>query len=262
MSLSLAMVALGDKPHISGAAIAKDLAATWPSLPKASELSQKDATLSFSLGQAIVAIGPMPAPIPWSDLEGPCATSWLWPKAAEELKKHQQHLIVTVMGEQPAIERSKLLTQTIAATLATCPQAIGVYWGDATLVVSRELFREFAVEMLPEGIPLPIWVDFRVGPSEGGKMAGFTAGMQALGHMELETLNSPESPGDLRERLMDLCGYLLQNGPVIEDGHTVGHSADEKIRVVFSPSAFGHEGQVMRLDYSTAEASKPWWKVW
>jgi hypothetical protein len=154
-----------------------------------------------------------------------------------------------------------MLTQVIAAILTTCPQSIGVYWGDATLVVPRELFREFATEMLPEVLPLPIWVDFRVGPGHDGKMAGLTTGMKALGHMELETLNSPESPGELRERLMDLCAYLLQNGPVIKDGHTVGQSAEEKIRVVYSPSSFGHEGRVMRLDYSTAE-KKPWWKVW
>ncbi len=262
MSLSLAMVALGDKPQVSGAAIAKDLAATWPSLPKATEMGQKEATLTFSLGQAIVAIGLMPAPIPWSDLEGPCATSWLWPKAAEELRKHKQHLIVTVMGEQPVIEQCKLLTQVVAAILATCPQAIGVYWGSATLVIPNSLFRDFATEMLPDSLPIPIWVDFRAGPGDGGKMDGFTAGMKALGHMEIETLNSPESPGDLRERLMDLCGYLLQNGPVIKDGHTVGQSAEEKIRVVFSPSSFGHEGQVMRLDYSTVSSGKPWWKFW
>ena len=139
------------------------------------------------------------------------------------------------------IDRSKLLTQVVAAILATCPQAVGVYWGNATLVVSKEMFRQFAVEMemLPNGLPIPLWIDFRAGPGADGKMAGFTHGMESLGHKELETLNAPESAGALRERLMDLCGYLLKNGPVIQDGHTVGQSAAEKIRVVFSPSSFG-----------------------
>jgi hypothetical protein len=262
MSLSIAMVALGDKPHISGAAIVKDLAATWPSLPAASGMEQKDGTLAFSIGEAWVAIGLMPAPIPWSDLEGPCATSWLWPKAAEELKKHKQHLIVTVTSEEGPIGRSKFLTQVVASILTACPQAIGVYWGNATLVVSKKMFREFAVDMekMPDGLPIPLWVDFRAGPGNDGKMAGFTHGMESLGHKEIETLNAAESAGALRERLMDLCGYLLKNGPVIEDGHTVGQSAAEKIRVVFSPSSFGHEGQVMRLDYSGV--GKPWWKFW
>ena len=258
---TLAMIALGDQPQISGAAIVRDLAATWPALPPATEPDQSDASLTFSVGETLVALGLMPAPIPWGDLEGPCATSWLWPKAEAELRKHKQHLIVFLAQDDDPIEASKLLTQVIASVLATCPQAIGVYWGNATLVIPKELFRDFAVEMLPDVLPLPIWVDFRVGPGDDDKMAGFTTGMQALGHKEIETLNSPESPGDLRERLMDLCGYLLQNGPVIKDGHTIGHDANEKIRVVFSPSAFGHEGQVMRLDYGVAE-KKPWWKVW
>jgi hypothetical protein len=262
MDFSLAFVALGEKPKISGAAIGRDLASTWPALPAVSDLSAKDGSLSFSLGESNVVMALMPAPIPWSDLEGPCATSWMWPTAAEDLKQHRQHLIVTVMGEAGPIERSKLLTQVVAAVAVTCPQTIGIYWGNATLVISPPVFRDFAKEMLPDGLPIPVWIDFRVGQGENGKLIGFTHGMQSLGHMELETLNSPESPGDLRERMMDLCGYLLTNGPVIGDGHTIGRDANEKIRVIYSPSSFGHEGRVMRLDYGDVGVKKPWWKVW
>jgi hypothetical protein len=221
----------------------------------------KENTLAFSVGELQVILGLMPAPLPWSDLEGPCATSWLWPKAAEELRPHKQHLIVTVMGEASALERTKLLTQVVASIAATCPQTVGIYWGNATLVISPPVFREFATEMLPDGLPLFIWIDFRVGPGPGGKMAGFTHGMTAFDLMEIETLNSPEQPGELRERLFGLCGYLIENGPVIRDGDTVGEDANEKIRVIYAPSSFGHEGQVMRLDYSTAK-KKSWWKPW
>jgi hypothetical protein len=264
MPLSLAFVALGDKPHISGDAIGRDLKATWPSLPAVTALETKGSTLSFSVGQSSVILGRMPAPLPWSDLEGPCATSWLWPKAAEELKQHKQHLIVTVSDEQSPLARTKLLTQVVASIIATCPQTIGVYWGNATLVISPPVFRDFATKMLPGGLPLFIWIDFRVGPGENGKMAGFTHGMQAFDLLELETLNSLEPPGELRERFFGLACYLIENGPVIKDGDTVGEDANEKIRVIYSPSAFGHEGKVMRLDYSTASggAKKPWWQVW
>jgi hypothetical protein len=44
------------------------------------------------------------------------------------------------------------------------------------------------------------------------------------------------------------------------DGDTIGEDANERIRVVYAKSAFGHEGQVMRLQYETPE--KPWWKLW
>jgi hypothetical protein len=155
-----------------------------------------------------------------------------------------------------------VLSQVVASVLATCPQALGVYWGNAALVISPQLFREFAVQMLPQGLPLYIWIDFRVGPGKDGKTAGFTHGMKWLGHMDFETLNSNESPGELRERMFELCCYVIENGPVINDGDTVGQDAQERIRVVYSPSAFGYKDQVMRLDYSAAEPSKPWWKVW
>jgi hypothetical protein len=86
--------------------------------------------------------------------------------------------------------------------------------------------------------------------------------MKALGLMEFESKNAGESPGELRERFLGLAGYLVENGPVINDGDTVGQDANERIRVVYSDSEFGHEGQVMRLVYEAAPPRKSWWKFW
>jgi len=260
MDLSLAMVALGPKPQLSVGGIHRDLKATWPTLPAAGGAKKEDNTLSFDIGDAWVALGLMPAPIPWSDLERPCVTSWLWPEAAQALRGHKNHLVVTLSSAGDPLVRAQLLSAVIASILATCPQALGVYWGTGGLVISPKLFREFAVQMLPDGLPLYMWIDFRVFPNDRGKMSGFTQGLAALGHMELETQNSPEAMGELRERFFGLACYVLTNGPVIRDGDTVGENANEKIRVSYSPSAFGHKGQVMRLDYS--QATKPWWKMW
>jgi hypothetical protein len=80
--------------------------------------------------------------------------------------------------------------------------------------------------------------------------------------MELEAKQCPEPPRELRERFEALIRYLLENGPVIRDGDTVGEDASERIRVVYATSAFGHKGQVMRLEYEQASRAKPWWKPW
>ena len=120
------------------------------------------------------------------------------------------------------------------------------------------MFIDFA-EFLPEEFPLFIWVDFRVGGNDEGSTSGFTAGMTALGHMEIESQNASDEVGEFRERLFGLCQYLLENGPVIRNGHTVGADAQEKIKVVYGKSAFGHEDAVMRLVYEPAD-KKPWWK--
>jgi len=261
MDLSIAMVALGAKPQLSAGEVQRDLKATWPTLPAVTDTQKKDNTLSFDLGDAAVIMGLMPAPIPWSDLEGPCATSWLWPEAAQVLRGHKNHLVVTVSSAAGAVERAKLLSIVIASILQTCPQAVGVSWGAGGLVISPKLFREFAVQMLLEGLPLYIWIDFRVFPSDTGRMCCFTQGLAALGHMEMETQNSPENVGELRERFFGLACYVLENGPVIRDGDTVGEDANERIHVTYAPSAFGHKGKVMRLDYRQT-AAKPWWKLW
>ena len=165
-------------------------------------------------------------------------------------------------GELAPIELSTRLTQATAAFMAACPSAIGVYWGNATLVVPKALFIDFAQEVMPSGPPLHIWVDLRIGRDSEESSSGFTSGMAALGHMELETQKCPEPPGELRKRFEALIGYLLEKGPVINDGDTIGEDANERIRVVYSTSAFGHEGQVMRLHYEAASPKKPWWKLW
>lgn len=260
MAISISMVMLKSDVPIRGADIHKALGEYWPNLPAVADAEEKDGSIAFRIGSADIILARMPAPIPWSDLEGPCATSVLWRKAAEEVKLHTIHWIVTVSAELNPVQMSTLLTQATAATMAVSPFAIGVYWGNATLVVPKNLFIDFARQVLPKGPPLHIWVDFGVGKDSETTSAGFTAGMKALGHMEFEAQNAPEPFAELRERLTALAGYVLEKGPVIRDGDTVGEDVEERVRVVYSPSAFGHEGKVMRLLYERPSQAKPWWK--
>ena len=261
MAIGISMIMLSADAPIRGSEFRRCLS-YWPDLPGVSGLEEKDGTLSLQIGDANVIMAKMPAPIPWSELEGPCATSVLWPNAAEEIKKHKIHWIVTVSGELRPLPLSRLLTQASAAAMEACPSAIGVYWGNATLVVPKGIFLDFTKEILPQGPPLHLWVDFRVGKGSETSSAGFTTGMKALGHKEFETQAAPESPGELRERLLSLAGYVIENGPVIRDGDTVGEDAVERIRVVYSKSSFGHKGKVMRLVYEKESPKKPWWKFW
>ena len=260
MAISISMVPLGPKPKISPKAIKADLEATWPDIGTIGSSEKSDNSISFSVGNSQVVLGLMPAPIPWSELEGPCATSVLWPNSADVLRDHKSHLIVTVMMEDDAnpIEQSTRLTQVTSSVVHTCNEALGIYWGNATLVIQPELFRNFAVEVMPEAPPIYIWIDFRIGPNEQGTTSGFTHGMRALGHMELETENATDPPAELRERFEGLIMYLLENGPVIQDGDTIGQDANERITANYSESSFGHSDKVMRLDFASTGKRKGW----
>ncbi|MCA9198792.1 MAG: DUF4261 domain-containing protein [Planctomycetales bacterium] len=262
MAIGISMIMLTADAPICAEDLHQQLAEYWRGLPPVSEFNEDDGTLSLEIGGASLIIAKMPAPIPWSDLAGPCATSLLWKNAADEVKQHTVHWIVTITGDLEPLRLTKILTQATAAALATCEEAIGVYWGKATLVIPKNIFIDFTKQVLPHGAPMHIWVDFRVGKDSDTSSSGFTVGMKALGHMELETQGAPEPPSELRERLLALAGYVVENGPVIQDGDTVGEDAQERIRVVYSDSSFGHEDKVMRLTYETASTKNPWWKPW
>lgn len=262
MTVAISMVTFSSEPAFSSAELQQFLTSKWPEVPTPSDVEEKDGTLMFQVGNDLVIYATMPAPIPWSDLEGPCSTSIMWPDAEKDLKQHKFHVIVTVNSESEPVEVMTLLTQATAALMATSESSQGVLWGNAMLLVRKDVFIDFATDVMPEELPLHIWIDFRVGQDGPRSSGGFTTGMTALGHMEFEAKQTPEPPSELRDRFMGLAGYVLENGPVINDGDTIGQDVNERIRVVYSDSEFGHEGQVMRLVYEQESSAKPWWKFW
>jgi hypothetical protein len=264
MAVQMSMVLCKEAASLDASHVLKALAESWKELPAATAIESREDTLSFRIADVDVVIGVMPAPVPWSDLEGPCATSILWPNAAATLKAHRAHFIVTVRGELPPVGLATWLTRVTAAVLMSTPAALGVFWTNAALLIPGALFRDFATDILPHGPPLTIWVDFRVGWVDASKTrsVGFTQGLGELGLMELETEAATESPTELRQRFEAIAGYLLTNGPVIKDGDTLGESAAERILVRYGPSGYGSPGTVMHLVHAAKAVPKSPWKFW
>jgi hypothetical protein len=42
--------------------------------------------------------------------------------------------------------------------------------------------------------------------------------------------------------------YLLENGPVLKHGQTIGMTAEQQLSIQHCPSSFGHPGTVIRLE--------------
>jgi hypothetical protein len=81
-STPIAMVALNSSRMPDGARVLATLRERFPDSPVPSRL-REDARdmLSFRIGDAMAVVSLVPGPIPWPDLEGPCATAWWWPEA-------------------------------------------------------------------------------------------------------------------------------------------------------------------------------------
>lgn len=257
MAISLSMVALGKDARISGRAICDAWRTRWPRAAPPTGMEKKESTFSFHVDEHLIAFALMPAPIPgMTDGEQPAARTPFWPNAATDLRQHERHIIVTVVGGANPIDEMRVLTQATAALIDSCQDVVGVYWPSSDLLFPAKPFCDIACRFLPDSFALPIWINFRLAKNADGSSAGFTHGLSALGHKEFETSNSTESPKELRDRLLGLVGYVLENGPIIKDGNTIGEDANERIKVIYGPSQFGAPGEVMRLDYSKGKRSK------
>lgn len=257
MGVSLSIIALNRGSKISWKALRDDLAQSWPRLPAAQQVQKKENTLSFDIGSMSVAMGMMPAPIPRDSWVLPERQTWIWPDAATALETHRSHLILTVFGDETALAEARLLTMVTTSVLATCGNPCGVSWGGAGLLIAPDVFKEVAREALPDDLPLHLWLAVYMAGNEDGTFSGFTRGMDDFGLMEFVTENATDPPQELCQRFYGLGDYLLINGPVITDGDTIGESMSERIRVLFCDSPFGHENQVMRLDYA-AKKGRSW----
>lgn len=232
------------------AVLAQGWAATWPKEAPLAELLGADGALTFDFMGGLGFVGYMPTPVPWSDFEGPATCAWHWPDAVGVLRAHEAHLVVGVSAEGEAPKaRAIRLTLLTTAVCASMPSATAVYWGSGTTVSPADRFVELAKEMSPEALPLLSWVEFRTFPgSVRGTCNVFTTGLEALGLMEIEVRDAPHPPARVLERVMDVAAYLLESGPVLKDGDTIGTSATERLRIHHAPSQWDRDQTVLWIE--------------
>jgi hypothetical protein len=217
----------------------------WPGMD---QFSGNERLITFDWKGKTYNVALMDAPIPWSQIEGPCKTAWWWPDATTDLKRHVAHALVLNLDnrrDSDAVEMCMSLTKVVAAVAATT-ESIGIYWGNGTVVHTTEHFVAEAKELRRELLPLQLWIDFRIENRPDGRLL-FTTGMTAFGHKEIEVQKSKCLPRRLLDVGFTVALYLLKKGPVLKHGDTIGSSMTEKIPVKFGPSYFDR-AEVLLLD--------------
>lgn len=227
------------------------------------ERSEKDglAVQFFHAGSRRIDLALMPVPIPWSELEGPCATTRLWPEATEACRAHKAHLLIAVRGaEGDSPLALRVLATQVAAAAVEELGAMGVYWGAGSVVSEGSQFVQLAAGASEQDLPLLLWIDFRVWRQEDGSRYIATTGLADLGLMEIEGASRKLGAEVLLEKTYDLAHYVAQSGPVLRDGDTVGASASERIKVSHRPSVW-ERGQVVFLDFDGSEQKGFWGRL-
>ena len=216
----------------------------------ASEEKDDDA-LVFEVGDMLAAVSLASSPIPGGEAEVNAENNYMWPDAVKIAREHCAHIMVAVLGkEEKVLEKGKLFTKLMAAC---CRQsyATGVYTSG---VVFEPRFYEGFADMLKEDeLPIFNWVWFGLYRSEDG-LNGYTYGMDVFGKEEMEVLNTDAEPEELRDFLASLASYVLACDVTLQDGETIGFSADDKHTITRSPGvSLPEEQMTLKISYEPTE---------
>lgn len=202
-------------------------------------------------GETIGFLAHMPAPVPGGEAEANADGNFLWPNGREEAAAHQSHVIVTSVGGGDLTPvQSAIAVSRIALVALQLYDGIGVYWGNACVCNSRAIFEDFCEDISEEHVPVPVWLRFQLTRPSAEESGLYTLGMAQFGLMDIEVDSCSMPVGDLFEFVSNIAHYLIQSGPVIEDGNTVGGSEDERILVRHLPSVIDQERLVYKIVFS------------
>ena len=218
----------------------------------ASEEKDDDA-LVFEVGDMLAAVSLNNYPIPGGEAEVNAENNYMWPDAVKVAKKHSAHIMVAVLGkEENLLEKGKLFTKVVAAC---CRQkyATGIY--TSGVVFEPQFYEGFADMMQNDELPIFNWIWFGLWRDENG-MNGYTYGMDVFGKDEMEVLGTDAEPGNLRDFLASLVSYVLENDVELQDGETIGFTADDKHTITRSPGVSLPEDQMtLKISWKSTDGS-------
>jgi len=216
---------------------------------KAADLTLNNNTLSFSIDGETGIISFMPSPYPWKELEDACATSWMWKEASDVLKDHKRYIIISWMSASADKVHKNIVVSQLTASVLEEVNGQGVYWSDGALVNKKNVFCDMVSDIERNGLPLFLWVNFRIEKNPDSSLNMITNGLSAFGAMEVEIIKVKKPFNEIIEFGYQLVAHLIQNGNVIRDGETIGEDKEKKIVAHHRESVWrdSHRGLVLRV---------------
>lgn len=229
----------------------KDFAADWGLQPVYDEgdgSRQADGNheaVILQLGSQKVAIGYMGMPVPGQEAEKNAAYNYTWKEAVETVKTHQAQILVMVMGEHEDVKADGALFVKVVATLCKQKGALGVYTNE---VVYQPEFYFAMKEFLEKGMyPILGLIWFHVLQAEYGYSV-YTVGMNNFGKDEMEIIGTAEDPKVVKDFLVQIATYCIEEDVTLKSGETIGITADQRCEIIRSNGAYV-EGMSIKINY-------------
>jgi Domain of unknown function (DUF4261) len=248
MSKFISYVALSVQATFDAQAIVSALEAVCDAAPVEISVAQanlKESKQGFilSVNGVDVVVLSMPEPLPFDAYDAAASGSMLWREAKPMLAQNKAHVVVATLRDatsHPEALAGAFAVTVVSAAVIKLTQAIGVIFNPALTAFPAQSFHDVAVELAQKRqIPEMLWVslDFLRGPNTASGQP--TVGLSTMGLFpfigrEIEFDPVPWQPGEVAQRVLGLCQYLILNGLVIGDGDTVGNTNEEKLEVTYA----------------------------
>lgn len=216
------------------------------SCSQAEEDEEERGTLVFDADGFTLAVSFVDAPIPDGEAEHYAQGNYLWREAAEVTKTHVAQIILAVFTRSNSALDSGAMYTKLAASCLKLPNAIGLY--SSGTVFQPEMFIELAEIMKSEdSFPLLNLVYFGLVGSETG-MNAYTYGLKSFGKDEIEIIDSQAAPAELRDFLIDISAYVVEQNVILKDGETIGFTAEQKLPITRSEGVYV-DGESLKIKY-------------
>lgn len=242
----LAFVLL-EEPEWDPEAFKRALRDRWgiPCMTEPKDGEDGESTLVFEVEGMLAALSLYPFPVPHGEAEEAAGRCYLWPEAEAAARRHKGQLLVSVLGREAGPWKAAALQ--VKLVCAACGQAgtLGVYANGT--VYPPELYQEAAAPLDEGELPLLnlVWVGLY--RTEEG-MGAYTDGLRSFGKDELEVLDARAEPAEVRNFLLNIADYLLEEDVTLRDGETIGFSEEQRLPITRS-AGVGEEGMTLKIGW-------------
>ena len=201
-------------------------------------------TAVFDVDSMTVAVSLMEAPVPDGEAEYWANSNFMEKDAAvSAAKAHQAHVMVAILNQMSEGRTRRQLGELyvkLVSTLLKAPNALGVYTNGTVWL--PDYFIQVSEDLKEGSLPLMDLVFVGLVRYEKG-ICGWTNGLRAFGKDELEIRDSQQSPQDVHELLLNVSGYLIEEDVTLQDGETLGYTAEQKLHITRS------EGMSLKIGF-------------
>ena len=211
----------------------------WNIEPEDDILNKDENLFAFPYNNMMISAAFIPSPVPNGEAENNARFNYLWKDAVKETAKHTAQIIISIMAGN---------AETFVKVCESCidDNTIGVYTNG---VVYQPGFYSEMAQVIKQG-ELPIFdlVWFGLTDIGGGRINGYTMGLENFGKPEIEVLECTGQPSELIDFLVSIASYVIEEDAVLSDGETIGFSAEQKLKITLSDGV-EFDRKTLKIEY-------------